>query len=52
MLIEDYEMIQKYGSEEEKARLQDVITMGVLHREEKPSLSQRYKQLIAEVMVE
>ncbi|MGC9307276.1 MAG: thiamine pyrophosphate-dependent enzyme [Thermoplasmatota archaeon] len=52
MLIEDYEMIQKYGGEEEKTRLRDVITMGVLHREEKPSLSQRHKHLIEEVMIE
>lgn len=52
MLIEDYEMIQKYGSEEEKAALKDVITIGVLHREEKPSLSERYQRLLAEVMVE
>lgn len=33
MLKEDYEMIEKYGSEEEKEEIKDKIKVGVLHQE-------------------
>lgn len=50
MLVEEYEKIEKFGSEEEKEELEDKIKIGVLHKEEgKKSLGQRMEELIQEV---
>ncbi len=51
ILKEDYEMIEKYGSEEEKEEIKDKIKVGVLHHEEKDSLSKRIQKLIEEEQV-
>lgn len=51
VLAEDYEMIQKYGSKEEKEELKDKTKVGVLHHEEKKSLCERMKGLIEGVKI-
>lgn len=51
ILAEDYDMIMKYGSEEEKKEVKDKIKIGVLHKQEKPSLNERLQKLIEEVQV-
>lgn len=48
ILEEDYDMIKEYGSEEEKEDLKDKIKIGVLHQEEKKSLTERYEELLEE----
>ncbi len=48
MLAEDYEMVEKYGDEEEKEKLKDKIKIGELHSEEKMCLSERYQKLMEE----
>ncbi|MFO7991811.1 MAG: thiamine pyrophosphate-dependent enzyme [Thermoplasmata archaeon] len=46
ILKEDYDMIMKYGSEEEKDEIKDKIKIGVLHNERKKSLDERYDELM------
>ncbi|MFP4000992.1 MAG: thiamine pyrophosphate-dependent enzyme [Thermoplasmata archaeon] len=51
ILAEEYEKIQQYGSDEEKEELEEKLEIGVLHQEEKESLSERLQDLIKEVHV-
>ena len=51
MLIEEYERIQKYGTQEEKDFAEDKIKIGVLHQKEKPEYTEEYKKLIKKVMI-
>ncbi len=49
ILVEDYEKIQKFGSEEEKERADKMIKIGVLHEEEREPLEERYYRLLKEL---
>jgi 2-oxoglutarate ferredoxin oxidoreductase subunit beta len=46
ILREDYEKIMNYGTEEEKAKMKDMITCGVLQNIEKPEFTTEYKKLV------
>ena len=51
ILAEDYDMIMKHGSEEEKKEVEEKLRIGVLHHEEKEPLNKRLKKLIEEVQI-
>ncbi len=51
LLVEDYEMMKKYSTEEEKEKLEDKMPIGVLKDEEKKCLSERLAELIEEVEI-
>ncbi len=46
MLIEDWEMMENYGSEEEKKNLKKKIKIGIFQDIEKPEYTKKWKELI------
>ncbi len=50
VLREDYEMTMKFGSDREKEAVANKIVIGVLHRETKSTLEDRYYEMVRELM--
>ena len=50
ILKEEQEMIMKFGTEEEREEASRKIVVGVLHRETKPTLEERYAEMVRELM--
>ncbi|KAA0006304.1 MAG: 2-oxoacid:ferredoxin oxidoreductase subunit beta [Thermoplasmata archaeon] len=50
ILLEDYERIMSYGSEEEKEAMKDMFPIGVFQDIDKPGFFEEYQKLVARLM--